>query len=78
MKKRSWGDQSVGLEYWQPEANLSQDKLTSYWERQCLGAIKTAKKPGNQKDPKISEIDFLASEGNQCRQKPKEINSSFY
>ena len=32
VKRRDWGDQRVGLEFWQPESNLSQEKLTAYWE----------------------------------------------
>jgi hypothetical protein len=34
IKKRS--NEPVGKEYWQPESNLSQEKLTNYWEKQQL------------------------------------------
>ena len=79
VKKRSWGDEDVGGEYWQPEANLSQDKLTSYWEKQCGVANRVAKKnAGKEKDFKMTELDILASEGNHCRQKPKEVSSNVY
>ena len=68
------------MEYWQPEANLSQEKLTSYWERQCrVEREKEGKSSrGNQKDIKMSDLDVFASEGNRCRQKPKELTSNVY
>lgn len=79
VKKRSWGDEeTVGGEYWQPEANLSQDKLTLYWEKQCGVANRVAKKNAKEKDYKMTELDILASEGNHCRQKPDEVSSNVY
>ena len=72
VKKRSWGDQEVGDEYWQPEASLSQDKLTSYWEKQCGVANRVTKKNSKEKEYKMTELDIFASEGNHCRQNPKE------
>ena len=37
-----------------------------------------SKKKGKEKDFKMNELDVFASEGNHCRQRPKEVNSNVY
>ena len=41
----NWGDSSIGNAFWQPESNISQSKITAYWESQMkLEQIKPASK----------------------------------
>ena len=72
VKKRFWGEQRVGTEYWQPEASLSQEKLTSYWERLNYNANKAE---GYKRDIKPLDLEVFAKEGNACRKKPKDCKS---
>ena len=73
VKKRFWGDQRVGTEYWQPEASLSQEKLTSYWERLNYNANKA---DGYKRDIKPLDLEVFAKEGNACRKTPKDCKSA--
>ena len=62
----------MGTEYWQPEAKLSQEKLTSYWERLNYCANKA---DGYKRDTKPGDLEPFAKEGNHCRRKPKDCKT---